>query len=178
VYNYFNRFILAFGIGIGMVFLKSLGKVGANKNNLSDFNEAFESYIKSESSVDDLLESKIDSKVVQPILTHRPPILSEQNMRPGYVLFVSSNQFPLGLKMISTKLAATEFLLEYQHSTLNYRIKIEIEIKTGNTELMTHDLDGILASHRYSKESCSYTISKTELKDVLLTKKIPFECFD
>ena len=39
VYNYFHRFILAFDIGIGMVFLKSLGKVGANSNNVSDFNE-------------------------------------------------------------------------------------------------------------------------------------------
>ena len=46
VYNYFHRFILEFDIGIGMALLKSLGKVGANSNNLSDFNSAFESYIK------------------------------------------------------------------------------------------------------------------------------------
>jgi hypothetical protein len=178
VNNYFHRFILEFNIGVGMSLLKSLNKVGANNDNVSDFNEVFASYIKGDSSANVLLESKIDSKVVQPILTHRPPILSEQNMRPGYILFVSSNQFPLGLKMISTKLNAVEFLLEHRNSTGHYRIKNEIEIKTGNTELMSHDLDGILASHRYSKESYSYTISKTELKDLLLTKKIPFECFD
>lgn len=80
--------------------------------------------------------------------------------------------------MISSKLNAAEFLLEHRNSNGYYRIKNEIEIKTGNTELMSHDLDDILASHRYSKESCSYTISKTELKDLLQTKKIPFECFD
>lgn len=178
VNNYFHRFILAFNIGVGMSLLKSLNKVGANNDNISDFNEFFASHIKAESSVNDLLEIKTDSKVVQPTLTHRPPILSEQNMRPGYILFVSSNQFPLGLKMISTKLNAVEFLFEHRNSNGHYRIKNEIEIKTGNTELMSHDLDGILASHRYSKESYSYTISKTELKDLLLTKKIPFECFD
>lgn len=177
-HKYFNRFILAFNIGIGMSLLNSLTKVGANKNNISEFNEVFASYIKSDSSENAFLETKTDSKVLQPILTHRPPILSEQNMRPGYILFVSSNQFPLGLKMISTKLNAVEFLLEHRNSTGHYRIKNEIQIKTGNTDLMAHDLDGILASHRYSKESYSYTISKTELKDLLLTKKIPFECFD
>ena len=178
VYNYFHRFILEFNIGVVMAVLKSLNQVGANQNNISDFNEAFSSYIKNDSPANGFLESKTDSKVIQPILTHRPPILSEQNMRPGYILFVSSNQFPLGLKMISTKLNAVEFLLEHRNSTGHYRIKNEIEIKTGNTELMSHDLDGILASHRYSKESYSYTISKTELKDLLKNKKIPFECLD
>jgi hypothetical protein len=178
VHEYFHRCILAFNIGVGMSFLNSLSKVGANNNNVSDFNEVFESYIKTDSSAKGLSEIKNDSKVIQPSLTHRPPILSEQNMRPGFILFVSSNQFPLGLKMISTKVNADNFILEKQNSTGQYRIKIEIEIKTGNTELMSHDLDGILESYRYSKESYSYTISKMELKDLLLTKKIPFEYFD
>lgn len=178
VYNYFHRFILPFNIGIGMAFFKSLSKVGANNNNLSDFNEVFESYIKTESSVNLLLETKNDLKVQPSIVTHPPPILSEQNMRPGYILFISSNQFPLGLKMISTKLNADEYLLKHKNSAGYYTIKNEIEIKTGNIELMSHDLDCILSTHRYSKESYCYTILKPELKDLLLTKKIPFVYFD
>lgn len=178
VYNYFYRFILAFDIGIGMAFLKSLGKFGANENNLSDFNETFESYIKAESSVDVLIETKNDLKVQPSVVTNPPPILSEQNMRPGYILFVSSNQFPLGLKMISTKLNSDKYLSKHQNSAGSYTIKNEIEIKTGNTELMSHDLDCILSTHRYSKESYCYTILKPELKDLLITRKIPFVYFD
>ena len=178
VYKYFHRFIFPFNIGIGMVLLKSLGKVGANDNNVSDFNELFGPHIKDNSPVNVLSETRNDPKVSQPIATSPPPILSEQNMRPGYILFISSNQFPLGLKMVSTKMSPEEYFSKNTNPTDYYRIKNEIQIKTGNIELLSHDLDEILASYRYSKESYSYTISKSELKDLLLNNKIPFECFD
>ena len=178
VYNYFHRFILEFNIGVVMAVLKSLNQVGANQNNISDFNEAFSSYMKNDSPAKVLSEVKSDTKLIQPISIPSPPILSEQNMRPGYILFISSNQFSLGLKMVSTKMSPDEYFSKNTNPTDYYRIKNEIQIKTGNIELMSHDLDGILASYRYSKESYSYTISKTELKDLLLTKKIPLECFD
>ena len=178
VYNYFHRFILPFNIGIGMALLKSLGKVGANDNNVSDFNYFFGPYIKDNSPVNVLSETRTDPKVFQPIATSPPPILSEQNMRPGHIFFISSDQFPLGLKMVSTKMSPEEYFSKNTNPADYYRIKNEIQIKTGNIELMSHDLDDILASYRYSKESYSYTISKSELKNLLLTKKIPFECFD
>jgi hypothetical protein len=112
------------------------------------------------------------------IATNPTPFVSEQDMRPGYILFVSSNQFPMGLKMISSKLNASEHLSKHQNLVGSYRIQNEIEIKTGNTDLMFYDLDCILSKHRYSKESYCYTIPKIELKDLLMTKKIQFQYFD
>jgi hypothetical protein len=125
-----------------------------------------------------LLENKNDLKAIQTIVTQPPPILSEQNMRPGYILFVSSNQFPLALKMISTKLNADEHLSKHKNPASTYRIQNEIEIKTGNTELMSYDLDCILSNHRYTKDSHCYTITKNELKNLLIEKKIQFKYFD
>jgi len=181
-FNYINIFhIIVFMIPI-WILMKVSESVDKYKNQddikfeLTASKTVIESNQTSIKSFEEKIENKINSPTIS--VANPPPFISEQDMRPGYILFVSSNQFPMGLKMISTKLNADEHLSKHKNPASTYRIKNEIEIKTGNTELMSYDLDCILSNHRYTKDSYCYTITKNELKNLLIAKKIQFKYFD
>lgn len=181
-FNYINIFqIILFMIPI-WILIKVSESIDKYKNTNDVKVESIDSKMIIDSNQPSIksFENESDNKLNGSIniVTNPPPFISEQDMRPGYILFVSSNQFPMVLKMISSKFNAGEHLSKNQTSIGSYRIQNEIEIKTGNTELMFHDLDCILLKHRYSKEAYCYTIPKNELKDLLITKKIQFQYFD
>jgi len=175
VKTYFYRYSITFDIGALFVVLISLGKVGNNKNNLSDFNELFkDKIINNKIKIDP--ENKYKINLSKKDVAPQPKKLSEQSMRPGYILFISSNSFDENLKMISTKNEPKEEIKKLTDlSNLNNNIKAELLIKTGNIELMAHDLDEMLKKYKHSSLTGCYAIGKEELKSFLTMKKINFK---
>lgn len=116
------------------------------------------------------------TKIVEPNLIKSPPIISEQNMRPGNIIFASSTQFPRCLKLICSKIEPDDEIGNLNSSIkYSYTLKKEIVIKTGNIDLMAHDLDEMMGKYRLSDDSYCYLISKSNLKQILSSNKISFE---
>ena len=116
------------------------------------------------------------TKYVEPNFIKPPPIISEQNMRPGNIIFASSTQFPRCLILICSKIEPDNEIRNLNSGIeYSYTLKKEIVIKTGNIDLMAHDLDEMMAKNRLSDNNYWYTISKSNLKQILSSNKISFE---
>jgi hypothetical protein len=180
--NFANYFVMVATIAPAGLFFKvsEFYEKKYHESILKDLTQLnpFESKTAKQTIVETKPVPSIGSKffVIEKINT--PPIISEQNMRPGNIIFVSSSQFSGYLKMIPTKLEPDDEINNLNSSSkYSYIYKKEILIETGNIDLMAHDLDEILHKYKHLSLSNCYTLGKEDLKCLLNTRQILFQDF-